>query len=453
MKYAALYPKLPTTNNKGLIKMYVMKNLGVNGEGHLTAGGIDTVALAKQYGTPLYVMDENVIRENLRSLKGSVDRYYNGAGLVCYASKAFCCKAVCVIAKEEGAGLDVVSGGELYTAKKADFPMDKVVFHGNNKTDSELALATRYDVGRIVVDNINELERLDRISGEAGKVSRIMLRIKPGIDAHTHNFIRTGQIDSKFGFALETGEAFEAVRKSLEMQNVSLVGLHCHIGSQIFDIDPFECAAEVMLHFCGKIKKELGHEVKELNLGGGFGIRYTEKDNPVPLDSYMERVSVKVKEVCVEEDLSLPYIIIEPGRSVAAPAGLTLYTAGSVKHIPDIRTYVSVDGGMCDNPRYILYQSEYEAVAANKADKPKTEVVTVAGKCCESGDLVGENMPIQKIEPGDIIAVLATGAYNYSMSSNYNRIPRPPVVMIKDGESRVVVKGETYEDIIRNDLE
>lgn len=432
--------------------MNVMNNLGVNEQGHLTAGGIDTVSLAEKYGTPLYVMDEVVIRENLRSLISSVDKYYSGGGLVCYASKTFCCKAVCKIAEEEGAGLDVVSGGELYTAKAANFPMDKVAFHGNNKTDEELKLAVDYNVGYIVVDNINELERLDKICGEAGRTADIMLRIKPGIDAHTHNFIRTGQIDSKFGFALETGEAFDAVKRSLEMKNVSLKGVHCHIGSQIFDIDPFVCAAEVMLRFCGKIKKELKFEIKALNLGGGFGIKYTEKDSPVPLDSYMELVSAKVKEICAEEQLELPFILIEPGRSVAAPAGLTLYTAGSVKHIPDIRTYVSVDGGMCDNPRYILYGSEYEAIAANKADKPKTEVVTLAGKCCESGDLIGENMPIQKVEAGDIIAVLATGAYNYSMSSNYNRIPRPPVVMIKDGESRIVVKGETYEDIIRNDF-
>lgn len=432
--------------------MNVMNNLGVNEQGHLTAGGIDTVSLAEKYGTPLYVMDEVVLRENLRSLISSVDKYYSGGGLVCYASKTFCCKAVCKIAEEEGAGLDVVSGGELYTAKTANFPMDKVVFHGNNKTDEELKLAVDYNVGHIVVDNINELERLDKICEAAGKKADIMLRIKPGIDAHTHNFIRTGQIDSKFGFALETGEAFDAVKRSLEMKNVSLKGVHCHIGSQIFDIDPFVCAAEVMLRFCGRIKKELNFEIKSLNLGGGFGIKYTEKDNPVPLDSYMELVSEKVKEICAEEQLELPFILIEPGRSVAAPAGLTLYTAGSVKHIPDIRTYVSVDGGMCDNPRYILYGSEYEAVAANKADKPKTEVVTLAGKCCESGDLIGENMPIQKVEAGDIIAVLATGAYNYSMSSNYNRIPRPPVVMIKDGESRIVVKGETYEDIIRNDV-
>ncbi|MDD7428638.1 MAG: diaminopimelate decarboxylase [Oscillospiraceae bacterium] len=433
--------------------MYVSKNLDVNAEGHLTIGGLDTVSLAKEYGTPLYVMDEDLIREHCRSFKESIDRYYGGAGLACYASKAFSCKAIYKIMNEEGMGVDVVSGGELYTALKAGFPMDRVCFHGNNKTDDELALALENNVGRIVVDNIFELERLNEMAEKQGRTAKIMFRIKPGIDAHTHNFVRTGQIDSKFGFALETGEAFEAVKKAIALPHIELVGLHCHIGSQILDIDPFECAAEVMLHFIGKIKKELGYEIRDLNLGGGFGIKYTEGDNPVPYDSYMEKVSEKVKAVCAEEDIRLPYILIEPGRSIAAPAGITLYTVGGIKHIPNIRTYVSIDGGMCDNPRYILYQSEYEAVVANRAAEPRTESVTIAGKCCETGDLIGEGMPVQKIEVGDTLAILATGAYNYSMSSNYNRIPKPPVVMIKDGQSRVVVKRETLDDIIRNDVD
>lgn len=433
--------------------MFVSKNLGVNEQGHLTIGGIDTVSLAKEYGTPLYVMDEDLIRESCRSFKDSIDRYYGGEGLVCYASKAFCCKAMCRIMMDEGIGLDVVSEGELFTAMGVGFPMDKVCFHGNNKTDEELSLAIRYGVGRIIVDNIFELERLNRLAGESGKKVNIMYRIKPGIDAHTHDFIRTGQIDSKFGFALETGEAFDAVKKALEMENVTLSGLHCHIGSQIFDIDPFVLAAEVMINFIAKIKDELGFEVKELNLGGGFGIKYTDEDTPVPYDKYMENVSVKVKELCKEKNISLPFILIEPGRSIAAPAGITLYTVGGVKNIPNIRTYVSVDGGMGDNPRYALYKSKYDVVAANRADQPKSETVTIAGKCCESGDLIGEGMPIQKVQEGDIIAVLATGAYNYSMSSNYNRIPKPAVVMVRGGESRVVVKRETLEDIVRNDVD
>ncbi len=433
--------------------MYVSKDLDVNSAGHLTIGGMDTVELAKEYGTPLYVVDEDLVREHCRSFKNSIDKYYGGAGLACYASKAFCCKAMCKIMLEEGMGLDVVSEGELYTALKSGFPMDKVCFHGNNKTDGELKLALENNVGRIIVDNVFELNRLNALAEKEGRTAHIMFRIKPGIDAHTHNFIRTGQIDSKFGFALETGEAFEAVKEAIALPHIDLVGLHCHIGSQIFDIDPFVCAAEVMLHFIGKIKKELGFEVKELNLGGGFGIKYTEEDAPVAYDKYMEKVSEKVKEVCAEEDIALPFILIEPGRSVIAPAGITLYTVGGIKHIPNIRTYVSVDGGMCDNPRYILYQSKYEAVIANRAADPRTETVTVAGKCCESGDLIGEGMPIQHVEVGDTMAVLATGAYNYSMSSNYNRIPKPAVVMVKDGKSRVVVRRETLDDIINCDLD
>lgn len=433
--------------------MLVSKNLAVNGEGHLTVGGIDTVELAHEYGTPLYVMDEDLIREHCRSFKQSMDKYYGGKGLVCYASKAFCCKAMCRIMLEEGLGLDVVSEGELYTALSVGFPAEKLCFHGNNKTDHELSYALEQGVGRIIVDNIFELERLNALAEKTGKTANIMYRIKPGIDAHTHNFIMTGQIDSKFGFALETGEAYEAVKKAISASHINLVGLHCHIGSQIFDIDPFVKAAEVMLTFIAKIKNELGFEVKELNLGGGFGIKYTEEDAPVAYEKYMEKVSAKVAEVCAEQKLTQPFILIEPGRSIAAPAGITLYTVGGKKVIPNIRTYVSVDGGMGDNPRYALYQSKYDVEVANKADLPKSEVVTVAGKCCETGDLIGEGMSIQSVEPGDILAVLATGAYNYSMSSNYNRIPKPAVVMVSGGKSRVAVKRETLEDIVRNDLD
>lgn len=432
--------------------MFVSENLSVNEKGHLTAGGIDTVELAEKYGTPLYVMDEQLIRKSCRSFKSSIDRFYGGNGLVCYASKAFCCKEMCRIMKEEGIGLDVVSIGELYTAVKSGFDCDKICFHGNNKTDEELGFAIDHHIGHIIVDNISELERLNAIAESKNIKASIMFRIKPGIDAHTHNFVRTGQIDSKFGFALETGEAFEAVKKAISSENIVLRGLHCHIGSQIFDIDPFEAAAEVMLKFIAKIKNELGFEINELNLGGGFGIKYLESHDPVPYETYMERVSETVHRCCKELDIKLPFILIEPGRSIAGPAGITLYTVGARKEIPDIRTYISIDGGMCDNPRYILYQSEYEAIVANKASEPRDEKVTIAGKCCESGDLIGENMPLQHAESGDIIAVCATGAYNYSMSSNYNRIPKPPVVFINNGESRTVIKKETLEDIVRNDM-
>ncbi|MCI9408339.1 MAG: diaminopimelate decarboxylase [Oscillospiraceae bacterium] len=432
--------------------MFVSKNLSVNEKGHLTIGGLDTVDLAKEYGTPLYVMDEDLLRENCRSFKQSIDRYYGGKGLVCYASKVFCCKEMYRIMMSEDMGLDVVSAGELYTAASVGFPMEKVCFHGNNKTDEELLMALEKNVGRIVVDNIFELERLNRLSCERGAKANIMFRIKPGIDAHTHDFVRTGQIDSKFGFALETGEALEAVKKAIFLEHIELSGLHCHIGSQIFDIDPFVLVAEVMMNFIAQVRDEIGYEIKELDLGGGFGIKYTDADSPVPYDNYMEKVSEKVKAVCAEKNLKLPFILIEPGRSVAGPAGITLYTVGGIKHIPNIRTYVSIDGGMGDNPRYALYKSKYDFVNAVRASEPKSETVTVAGKCCESGDLLGEGAPIQRTEEGDIIAVLATGAYNYSMSSNYNRIPKPPVVMVKDGTSRIIVKRETFDDIVRNDI-
>ncbi len=432
--------------------MYVSDCISVNENGHLTVGGCDTVALAEQYGTPAYIYDENEIRNNLREFRKSIDENYGGNGLVVYASKAFCCKEMCRICAQENTGIDVVSGGELYTALSVGFPAERIVFHGNNKTYAELEAAVKSGVGRIVVDNIYELKTLDSIAAKHGKVAGIMFRIKPGVDAHTHDFIKTGQIDSKFGFALETGEALEAVKATVGMNNVKLRGLHCHIGSQIFDVDPFELAATVMLDLYKKIKDEIGLELGELNLGGGFGIKYLESDSPKPYGDYMASVSKVVHEHSAKLGLKTPFILIEPGRSVVGAAGLTLYTVGAVKEIPDIRTYVSVDGGMCDNPRYALYKADYEILCANKANEERSQIVTVAGKCCESGDLIQENTALQAVEPGDILAVLSTGAYNYSMASNYNRIPRLPVIMVKDGEPRIVVKRETYEQVAACDV-
>lgn len=432
--------------------MLLHENLSINEKDHLTICGADAVELAKNYGTPLYVMDENLIRKNCRMYTDALKKYYGGNGRILYASKTFCTLAMCKIAKEEGMGLDVVSGGELYTAKKADFPMEKVYFHGNNKTEDELKLALSYGVGRIVVDNIFELELLNSLCRDMNKKADILFRIKPGIDAHTHDFIMTGQIDSKFGTALETGEAFEIIKTASEMDFVNVVGIHCHIGSQIFDISPFKSAAEIMLTFAAKLQNELGVTIKELNLGGGFGIRYTEKDDPVAYDEYIKIVSEIFNETAENLGLETPMVIMEPGRSIVGAAGTTLYKIGAVKKIPDVRTYVTVDGGMADNPRYILYDAEYEFMLANKASSKKDTVVTVAGKCCESGDLLGKDVAFPEAEVGDIMAVLSTGAYNYSMSSNYNRIPRPAVVMIKDGEPRIIVKRETYEDILKNDI-
>ena len=432
--------------------MFVNDCLNTNEKGHLTIGGCDTVELAKEYGTPLYVLDETTIRNTIRSYVSSFKKFYDGNGMPLYASKALSCKELCRIAKEENIGLDVVSGGEIYTALQAGFPMEKVHFHGNNKTENEIRFALKSKVGKFVVDNLYELELLNKIAGEMNIKADISFRIKPGVDAHTHNFIRTGQIDSKFGFALETGEAFEAVKEALKLDNVCLKELHCHIGSQIFDIEPFVTAAEIMIDFMAKIKSELGAAISELNLGGGFGIMYTSDDEPVPYENYMDKVSVAVKAKCAEHGLPVPFIYIEPGRSVVGEAGITLYTVGGKKKIPNVRTYVSIDGGMTDNIRYALYQSAYTIVNASKADKPADEVVTIAGKCCESGDLVQEHTKVADVQVGDILAVLSTGAYNYSMASNYNRIPRPAIVMVKDGKSRVIVKRESYEDIVRNDV-
>ena len=424
----------------------------VNSKGHLCLGGADTVDLANQFGTPLYVFDEKDIRNNCKAFKEAFDEYYDGNALVLYASKAFSCKEMYRLVNSEGLGTDVVSGGELYTALSAGFPAEKIYFHGNNKTPYEIGYALDSKIGRIVADNIYELETIDRIAGEKGIKAKVLFRIKPGIDAHTHDFIKTGQIDCKFGFALENGEAYEAVKKITTLENTQLVGIHCHIGSQIFETEPFVLAADVMLNFADKIRKDFGITLEELNLGGGYGIKYVDSDKPVSENESIKLLCSAVKKACAEYDYPLPKLLIEPGRSIVGASTLTLYKIGCVKTIKDIRTYVSVDGGMSDNPRYALYGAKYEMIVANKANKPKDFEATVAGKCCESGDLIGEGVQIQTPEVNDTLAVLATGAYNYSMSSNYNRIPRPAAVMVNDGKARLIINRETYEDIIRNDI-
>lgn len=429
-----------------------IKNLSVGPDGHLMIGGCDTVALAEKYGTPLYVIDEGRVRENCRLYRSAVDSYYDGNGLVLYASKALSCKEMCRIAMQEGLGLDVVSGGELYTALSVNFPTDKICFHGNNKTPDELKMAVENNVGRIVVDNRYELQLLNEIAGQAGKTAAIQFRIKPGVDAHTHEFIRTGQIDSKFGVALENGEAAELIEYALSLPNVNLTGLHCHIGSQIFDFAPFLEAATVMMGFIAELREKYGCEIKELNLGGGYGIRYTPDNHPVEYNEYLKNIALAIRDIAAQKGIPLPFILMEPGRSIVGEAGITLYRIGGVKDIKNVRKYISVDGGMTDNPRYIMYQAEYDALIANRANAPREEKVTIAGKCCESGDLLAKDILMPKCEAGDILAVLSTGAYNYSMASNYNRIPRPPIVMVKEGRDRLVVKRESYDDLINNDL-
>ena len=426
--------------------------LSINKEGHLAISGCDTITLAEQYGTPLYVMSEDEVRRVCKSYVDSFEKYYQGNGRPIYASKAFSCKEMYRIVTSEGLDVEVVSGGELYTALQAGVPGKNIHFQGNNKTVRELEFAIDNNVSDIVVDNFAELELLGKLAREKGKTVRVSLRIKPGIDAHTHEFIRTGQVDSKFGLDLASGEALQAVDRAIEMNGVKLIGLHCHIGSQIMEKEPFIHAAEVMLELHDRIYKEFGVELEKLNLGGGFGIHYLETDDFIPYHEYMEAVSAKIGEKCIEYGINQPKIYIEPGRSIAGEAGITLYTVGNIKEIPNVRSYVSIDGGMFDNPRYALYQSDHTCLIANKAAQPADYVATIAGKCCESGDLIQEHTHIQKPEIGDILAVLSTGAYNYSMASNYNRNPRPACVMVKQGESRVIIKGETYEDLVRNDL-
>ncbi|PKM89015.1 MAG: diaminopimelate decarboxylase [Firmicutes bacterium HGW-Firmicutes-12] len=423
--------------------------MDINAQGHLTIGGYDTVELAKKYGTPLYVMDEAHIREICRDYYNSFDKHANTE--VIYASKAFLTLAMARIIAEEKLGLDVVSGGELFTAIKAGFPPEKIYFHGNNKSAEEIELAIKNKVARFVVDNPSELEILNRIATQLGVRVKIMLRIQPGIEAHTHEYIKTGQIDSKFGVAIATGQAMETVKKALTYENLQLKGLHCHIGSQIFEIESFRHAAEVMMSFIRAIKDETGVNMMELNLGGGFGIYYKEGDTPAPISQFADITMSTVKEKAKQYGVHVPKVIVEPGRSIAGTAGTTLYTVGSIKKIPGVRTYVAVDGGMGDNPRPALYQAQYEAIIANKVNEEPVEKVSISGKCCESGDMLIWDIILPKVTSGDYLAVLSTGAYNYSMSSNYNRLPRPAVVLVQNGEADVIVKRETYDDLLRND--
>ena len=428
-------------------------DITVNAAGELTLGGIAATKLAKQYQTPLYVMEEDKILSAIRTYKDNFTKYYPGKAIICFASKAFACKEMYRICDREGICADVVSGGELATALSAGFPAEKTYFHGNNKTEEELVLAINSGVGMIIVDNLTELERVEEISASLGKKTKISFRIKPGIEAHTHDYVKTGQIDSKFGLALENGEALEAIRRICSnYAHLELVGLHSHIGSQIFDAEPFMETARVMLRFLKTIQETTGKTLKHLSLGDGLGVKYTESDTPMPLEEAIKMISEAVTDECEKLSLELPELSVEPGRSIVGEAGTTLYTVGSVKEIVGIRNYIAIDGGMTDNPRYALYGSKYTVLIANRANEKKDYIATVAGRCCESGDLIGKDMEIQKPVQGDILSVLTTGAYNYTMASNYNRVPRPAVVFVNNGESRVVVRRETCEDLYRLDV-
>lgn len=431
--------------------MKLQGTMEVNELGHLTIGGCDTVELAEKFGTPLYIMDEECIRATCRQYYRSFVGKYGNAEVI-YASKTFSTLAMCHIIKEEGLGLDVVSGGELYTALMARFPASAIYFHGNNKTPQELGMAIEAGVGRIVVDNYRELALLDSMAAQYNKVVDVLVRVTPGIEAHTHEYIQTGQIDSKFGFTLTNGDALQAVLRVIEAKHLNFLGIHCHIGSQIFELESYRHAADVMLKFSSEIYAESGTYVRELNLGGGFGIYYASGDSPAKIADYADLVMNSVSEFALVYSVPVPKVIVEPGRSIAGPAGTTLYTVGSIKNIPGVRKYVAVDGGMADNPRPALYQSRYEAVLANRANEPASEVVSITGKCCESGDMLIWDIELPEIASGDLIAVSCTGAYNYSMSSNYNRLARPAVVLVNNGQADVIVQRETYQDLVRNDL-
>ena len=430
----------------------ICNNLSVNHLGHLTFAGYDTVDLAEKYGTPLYLMDENKIRERMRTYKTAMQNYFIEGSCPEFASKAFSCKQIYRIAAEEGINIDVVSCGEIYTAVKADFPMDKVFFHGNNKTDFDLAFAIDNKVGFIVIDNPEEAEALNQIAKEKSVVQKVLLRVTPGIDTHTHKKINTGSVDSKFGVGIPTGQAKALTEKILSLKNLQLLGFHCHIGSQLFESEPFIMASEMMITYIKEIKDTLGFETEILNLGGGFGVRYTKNEPEIDYNEKIREVAENFYVLCEKYSVNPPKVAMEPGRSIVADAGITLYSVGAVKEIPNLKNYVSVDGGMTDNPRFTLYEAPYTVVLASRANDTCDYTATITGRCCESGDIIQENVKIPKPQRNEILAVLTTGAYNYSMASHYNRLPKPPVVMLNDKGDYVAVKRETLEDVCKNDI-
>lgn len=425
--------------------------MSINEHGHLEIGGCDTVDLAKEFGTPLYIYDVALIRQRARAfLQAFVQE--NVKGQVAYASKAFSSIAIIQLMEEEGLALDVVSGGELYTALQAQFPPERIHFHGNNKSPEELRMAIDHDVGCIVVDNFYELHLLEQLAREKEKEIPILIRVTPGVEAHTHDYILTGQEDSKFGFDLGNNQATEALQLALQAEQFRVRGIHCHIGSQIFESDGFILAIRKIFNDLEVWRDELDFEPEILNVGGGFGIRYTKNDQPLTPEQFVRDIVAEIKRQVQLANMEMPEIWIEPGRSLVGDAGTTLYTIGSSKIVPGIRKYLAVDGGMTDNIRPALYQAKYEAVIANKAREKQVETVSIAGKACESGDMLIWDLAIPETRPGDLLAVFCTGAYGYAMASNYNRIGRPAVVFVENGAARLVIRRESYEDLVRLDL-
>jgi diaminopimelate decarboxylase len=431
--------------------VYLHGTSTINSKGHLEIGGCDTTDLVKTFGTPLYVVDETLVRKQCSEYMAA----FRTSGLefqVAYASKAFCVMAMCKLAEEEGLSLDVVSDGELYTALQAGFPAARIHFHGNNKTPEEISMAIDAGIGCFVIDNFIEMHLVDQIAAEKGVKVKALFRVTPGVEAHTHEYISTGQQDSKFGFDITNGSAARAFAEAKELANIEILGVHSHIGSQIFEVEGFQMAVQRVADFSQTIREQLGITFTVVNLGGGFGIRYIDGHTPLPISQYVKAITDSVKTYFAANEYPVPQIWVEPGRSIVGEAGTTLYTVGSVKEIPGIRKYVAVDGGMTDNPRPALYQSKYEAILANRATEESTEVVSIAGKCCESGDMLIWDLSLPQVTIGDVLAVSCTGAYNYAMASNYNRIRRPAVVFAGNGEADVVVKRESFHDIVANDL-
>ncbi|MBM7623563.1 diaminopimelate decarboxylase [Sporohalobacter salinus] len=427
--------------------MVLHGTMDINEQGNLEIGKCDVTEIAKEYGTPLYILDEEEIRDNCQAYRQAFEEWYSNSETI-YASKAFTSLTMCKIVEEEGLGLDVVSGGELYTALEADFPTEKIYFHGNNKTPEELEMALDADIGRVIVDNNYELNLLNELAAQCDKTADILVRVTPGVEAHTHSYIQTGQTDSKFGVGIQSGLALETIKAAIELENIAVKGIHCHIGSQIFNLESFEVAIDIMLDFIEEVKNETGLIMEELNIGGGVGIKYTDEDQSVSINKYAELVAKAIKQKCEEINIPLPKVINEPGRSIIGTAGSTIYTVGSIKDIPGIRKYVAVNGGMSDNIRPALYDAEYEAIVANKANKKPEEVVSITGKCCESGDVLIWDIKLPKMESGDILLISCTGAYGYAMASNYNSLPKPGVVLINDGQIEEIIHGEGYEDLI-----
>ena len=422
-------------------------------DGILQFAGQNTTELAAKYGTPLYLMDEDKIREKCRAYKHAFEKNFGPSAQPLYASKACCFKRIYEIMREEGMGIDVVSSGEIYTALKAGFDLSQAYFHSNNKTDEDIRYAIENGIGYFVADNEEEVKAVEAEAARKGICQKLLLRLTPGIDPHTYEAVATGKVDSKFGTAIETGQAAEIVKFTLAQPHVELVGFHCHVGSQVFGEDIFERAAVVMLEFIAEMRDTLGYTAKMLDLGGGYGVRYVESDPYLDIETKVGEVAEAIKEACARLNLEVPEIHMEPGRSIVADAGMTLYTAGTVKKIPGYKNYVSIDGGMTDNPRFALYGSSYTCFLANKMDEACDFECSVVGRCCESGDIIQEHVMMPaSVGRGDIVAVCTTGAYNYTMASNYNRIGRPAIVMLSGGDNYVAVRRESFEDLCRNDL-